>query len=75
MKTESGGLEEVRGAERKSWPHEACICSVCGAKYSADGAFCPVCILRAAAAEETGVVECFSAPAAQAQVATVSPTV
>jgi serine/threonine protein kinase len=65
VNTESGGLEEVRGAERKSWPHETRICSVCGEKYfaSADGGFCPVCILRAAAAEETGVVECFSAPA------------
>ena len=65
MNTESGGLEEVRGAEGKSWPHEAPICSVCGAKYfaSADGAFCPVCILRAAAAEETAGVECFSPPA------------
>ena len=52
VNTESGGLEEVHGTERKSWPHEARICLVCGSKYfaSADGGFCPVCLLRAAAA-------------------------
>ena len=55
----------MRGAERKSAPHEARICSVCGTKYfaSTDSGFCPVCILRAAAAGETDGGDCFSAPA------------
>jgi hypothetical protein len=50
VKAESGGSVEEPGKELGSVQQEAQTCPVCGTKFfpTADGGFCPVCILRGA---------------------------
>ena len=50
MKTESQGSVEEPGKDPESVEQEARTCPVCGTKLfaTADGEFCPVCILRRA---------------------------
>ena len=55
MKAESGGSVEEPGKELGSADQEARTCPVCGTKFvaTADGGFCPVCILRGASGGES----------------------
>ena len=57
MKAESEGSVEEPGKELGSAQQEARTCPVCGTKFfaTADGGFCPVCILRGATGEESAV--------------------
>ena len=55
MKAESGGSEQESGKEVGSVQQEPRTCPVCGTKFyaTADGGFCPVCILHGAAGGES----------------------
>ncbi len=57
MNTESGEPVADRDTKRGPAPREARNCPACGAKFfaTADGEFCPVCILRRAASGESAV--------------------
>ena len=56
MKLESGGPVEEPSKEPGSMQQETLTCPICGTKFfaTADGGFCPVCILRGATGGESG---------------------
>jgi hypothetical protein len=55
VKAESGGPVEEPGKEVGSGQQEGRTCPVCGTKFfaTADGGFCPVCLLRGATGGES----------------------
>ena len=59
MNTESGKPVEDPGTKPGSLPQEPRTCSVCGTKFyaTADGGFCPVCILHGAAGGKATAAE------------------